>query len=82
MTNTATLTKTQFRTAAGVLSLAVLSEDGWVSEFAARTAGGAHLAALRALVAKGILVREMRPFTMLVGPLAGQEISTAFYSAS
>jgi uncharacterized protein YqgC (DUF456 family) len=82
MSNGADLTKTQFKTAAGVLALAALSTDGWVSEYAARTEGGAWVQALSALVAKGVLVREMRPFVMPVGPYAGQTVSEPFYSAA
>lgn len=82
MNSEANLTQTQFKTVTGVLSLAVLSEDGWVSEYDARTKGGAWVAALAALVRKGLLVTEVRPFVMPVGPYAGQTFQEKFYSAS
>lgn len=82
MTNAADLSPTQFKTLVGVLSLAVLADGGWVSEYAARTEGGAWVAALAALVHKGLLVTEVRPFVMPVGPYAGHTFQEKFYSAS
>jgi hypothetical protein len=80
--NTAKLTKTQFKTAVTVLGLAVLAEDGEVSEYAART-NGAWVAALSALVEKGVLTVRTGPFVMPVGPYAGQELAgQRFYSAA
>lgn len=81
MTNEAKLPKTQFKTLAGVLSLAVLSEDGWVSEYDARLKGGAWVPALAALVSKGLLETTVRPFVMPAGPYAGEIIDETFYSA-
>lgn len=82
MSNGANLSKTQFKTAAGILALAALSADGYVSEYAARTEGGAWVQALPALVRKGVLVREERPFIMPKGPYAGEEFQMWFYTAA
>jgi hypothetical protein len=81
MTTTAALTATQFKTAATVLSLAVLAENGEVSEYAART-NGAWLPALKALVGKGVLTRTKRPFVMPVGLYAGETFDMWFYSVA
>lgn len=79
--NAAKLTKTQFKTATIILALAVLAEDGEVSQYEARRAG-AWTEALSALVDKGILVREYKSFVMPSGPYAGQTLQNqAFYSA-
>lgn len=80
MTTTPALSKTQFKTATIVLGLAALTEGGWVSEYAART-NGAWTQALAALVTKGVLVKERRPFLMPVGPYAGETFQEWFYSA-
>lgn len=74
------ITDTQFKTLATVCSLAVLAENGEVSEYAARTQG-ANMNSLDALVRKGVLARERKPFVMPTGPYAGQTIQEPFYSA-
>jgi hypothetical protein len=81
MTTTAKLSKTQFATAVTVLGLAALSETGEVSEYAART-NGAWVAALAALVSKGVLVARRGDFLMPEGPYAGQVVSQLWYSAA
>ena len=79
MTTTAKLTDKQFAAAAVVLALATITEGAEVSEYAART-GGARLDSLRALVRKGILVTETKPFVMPTGIYAGQTFQETFYS--
>lgn len=87
MTTTAKLTKTQAKTAMTVALLGVVaeagefSEAGEVSEYAART-NGAWVAALAALVSKGVLVARRGEFLMPVGPYAGQVVSQLWYSAA
>lgn len=76
------LTKTQFATAAVVLALATVSENGEVSVYAART-GGAWVQALSALVKKGVLTVRYGDFVMPTGPYAGQTLTDQpFYSAA
>lgn len=83
MNSEANLPQSQFKTLTSVRILAALSsEDGWVSEYDARTKGDAWVAALRALVRKGLLKAEVRPFVMPAGPYAGQTFQEKFYSAS
>lgn len=81
MTTTAKLTDTQFKTAVTVLGMAALSETGEVSEYAART-NGAWVAALSALVKKGVLVVRRGEMVMPVGPYVGQTLPENFYSAA
>lgn len=78
----AILSKTQFKTLINVQILALISEDGWVSEYDARTKGGAWVASLSALVRKGLLVTEVRPFVMPAGSYVGQTLPVKFYSVA
>jgi hypothetical protein len=81
MTQMKLLTANQIKTLDIITFLAAESEDGKVSEYAARTAG-ATMTAIRALLRRGVLTVTTGPFRMPTGPYAGEIMEESFYQVA